>query len=175
MPANLASYAKCVTLPGGQILHLRAIHPSDRAQLRQEFLKLSKQTIRDRFFSIKLDLTAEELTYFTEVDFDHHVALVAELETEAGLAPAAVGRMVRKAGQPQHAEIAITVTDAMQGLGIGKVLLDQLGECARRLGIEHMDASVLAENTRMLKLLRKSGLDFCTEVHNGIQTISIHL
>ena len=175
MHADLSSYSASKALPDGQVLHLRAIHPSDRARLHEEFLKLSKATVRDRFFSIKLDLTPQELSYFTEVDFNHHVALVAELETESGRQPAAVGRIVRKSETPEQAEIAITVTDSMQGRGIGKIMLEQLTACARQLGIEHMDASVLAENTRMLKLLRKSGLDFSTEVHNGIQTISIQL
>jgi RimJ/RimL family protein N-acetyltransferase len=175
MTVNLASYQSRETLPNGQVIQLRPIQPDDRDQLREEFLKLSEATVRDRFFSIKLDLTPAELTYFTEVDFDHHVALVAELETATAPKPVAVGRLVRMAGQRDHAEIAITVTDAMQGLGIGKIMLLRLSECARELGIRHMDASVLAENTRMMRLLRKSGLGFSTQVDNGIQTISIAL
>ena len=175
MKGDLESYHATDTLPGGQVIQLRAIRPNDREALHREFLKLSKQTVRDRFFSIKLDLTESELTYFTEVDFDHHLALVAELETAEGLVPAAVGRLVRVSGEPEHAEMAITVTDAMQGLGIGKILLARLSECARMLGIRHMDASVMAENTRMMRLIRKSGLAFSTEMHNGIQTISVDL
>ena len=79
MHSDLASYYHSETLPNGQIIELRAIRTGDRDKLREEFLKLSKATVRDRFFSIKLDLTPSELTYFTEVDFDHHLALVAEL------------------------------------------------------------------------------------------------
>ena len=125
------SYSNIETLPGGQRLRLRAIRPEDRETLRAEFLKLSKATVRDRFFSIKLDLTAAELKFFTEVDFDQHVALVAELETAAGVRPAAVARLVRSSEQPKHAEIAITVTDALQGMGIGKLMLKQLIDCAQ--------------------------------------------
>jgi RimJ/RimL family protein N-acetyltransferase len=131
--------------------------------------------VRDRFFSIKLDLTPAELKYFTEVDFDQHVALVAELETESGYQPAAVGRLVRTSGQPDHAEIAITVTDALQGKGIGKIMLRRLIDCARDLGVRHIDASVLAENKRMINLIRKTGLPFDSRVREGIQTISVHL
>lgn len=175
MNLSLASYQAHETLPDGQVIRLRAIRPNDRDMLREEFLKLSKATVRDRFFSIKLDLTPAELTYFTELDFDHHVALVAELETAAGPKPVAVGRLVRMHEQADHAEIAITVTDAMQGHGIGKIMLLRLSECARKLGIRHMDASVLAENTRMMRLIRKSGFVFSTKVDNGIQTISVAL
>lgn len=173
MTADLASYQATETLPDGQVLRLRAIRPEDRATLHNEFLKLSKASVRDRFFSIKLDLTPAELKYFTEVDFDQHVALVAELVSGDGPHPAAVGRLVRKSGQPDHAELAITVADSMQGKGIGKIMLGRLIDCARSLGVRQVDASVLAGNTRMMKLIAKTGLPFESQLEHGIQTISV--
>ena len=175
MNSNLASYQISETLSDGQTVRLRAIQPSDRERLREEFLKLSKATVRDRFFSVKMDLTPKELTYFTEVDFNHHVALIAELESETSYVPVAVGRLVRNSGQPDHCEIAITVTDAMQGHGIGKILLNHLIDCARQLGMHHMDASVMADNTRMMKLIRQSGLPYKSHLQDGINTISVSL
>ncbi len=168
MLPDLASYCHRETLPDGQVIELRAIRPGDRNKLRDEFLKLSKATVRDRFFSIKLELTPAELSYFTEVDFDHHVALVAELVSGTSRQPAAVGRLVRKSGQPDHSEIAITVTDSMQGYGIGKIMLSHLADCARQLGVRHMDASVMAGNTRMMKLIRNSGLAYKSHLQDGI-------
>lgn len=175
MNRDLSNYDARETLAGGQSLRLRAIRPDDRETLHAEFLKLSKESVRDRFFSIKLDLTPAELTYFTEIDFQRHVALVAELDSETGWQPVAVGRLVRKSGQADHSEIAITVADRMQSKGIGKLLLEHLSGCARNLGIRHMDASVLAENKRMMKLIRKSGLPFSARLQDGIQTISVTL
>lgn len=175
MPNPLASYCTDALLPDGRFLHLRAIRPEDRGRLREEFLKLSKATVRDRFFSVKLDLTPDELSYFTEVDFDQHVALVAELECGGAREPVAVGRLVREPERPDHCEAAITVTDKMQGRGIGSVLLAHLVECARSLGIRRMDASVLAENRRMLKLIGKTGLPFTSRLRGGIKTISVSL
>ena len=175
MNTALASYHHSETLPDGQIIELRAIRPGDRDKLREEFLKLSKASVRDRFFSVKLDLTPSELTYFTEVDFKHHVALVAELVSDTARQPAAVGRLVRKSGQPEHSEIAITVADSMQSQGIGKIMLKHLVDCARKLGVEHMDASVMADNTRMMKLIRKSGLPYKSSLQDGINTISVSL
>ena len=175
MHPDLASYCHSETLPDGQIIELRAIRPSDRDKLHDEFLKLSKATVRDRFFSIKRDLTPAELSYFTEVDFDHHVALVAELVSGTSRQPAAVGRLVRKSGQPDHSEIAITVTDSMQGYGIGKIMLRHLADCARQLGVRHMDASVMAGNTRMMKLIHHSGLPYKSHLQDGINIISVSL
>jgi GNAT superfamily N-acetyltransferase len=173
MEPGLASYRVTETLPGGQRLRLRAIRPDDRDRLREEFLKLSTDTVRDRFFSIKLDLTPAELTYLTEVDFQHHVALVAELEAGAGHIPVAVGRLVRDNDNPDHSEIAITVTDDMQARGIGRVVLKHLLNCARELGIRHVDASVLAENTSMLKLIRRSGYPYVPTLADGIRNITV--
>jgi L-amino acid N-acyltransferase YncA len=175
MNSALASYQASDTLSDGRVVRLRAIRPSDREMLREQFLKLSKASVRDRFFSLKLDLTADELTYFTEVDFNHHVALVAEVESGSVRQPVAVGRLIREAAQPDNAEIAITVTDAMQGQGIGRIMLSHLIDCARQLGVRQMDASVMAGNTRMMKLIRKSGLPFVTQLQDGVQTISVNL
>ena len=55
-----AAYEATATLPDGQLLHLRAIRPDDREKLREGFFKLSKTSVRDRFFSIKRDLTPED-------------------------------------------------------------------------------------------------------------------
>ena len=175
MNSDLSTYRACETLPGGQRLQLRAIRPDDRDRLREEFLKLSKETVRDRFFNVKLDLTPVELTYLTEVDFKHHVALVAELESGPCRIPVAVGRLVRSISEPDHSEIAITVTDDMQARGIGKVLLKHLLDCARQLGIHHVEASVFAENASMLKLIRSSGYPYVSSLEDGIRNITVTL
>lgn len=173
MPQISASYRTRETLPDGRIVQVRAIRPSDRKKLQDEFRKLSSASVRERFFNVKLDLTPQELTYFTEVDFKMHVALVAELEGDAGLRPAGVGRFVRDQDQPDHSEVAITVVDDLHGQGIGKLLLKQLIHCARELGIHHLDASVLPQNARMSNLLHHTGLPLETSVEDGILTYSL--
>lgn len=162
-------------LPDGRILHIRPIRPDDRDKLREEFLNLSAESVRERFFSAKLDLTPKELTYFTEVDFTSHVALVAELETDIGLQPAGVGRFVRKQDQPEHCESAITVADPLHGLGIGKILLRYLIQSARDLGLRYFDASVLPQNRVMSGMLHKTGLPLTSRMEDGILTYSLTL
>ena len=174
-PGISASYHVTDTLPDGRNLHLRAIRPDDRENLRRGFLQLSKASVRDRFFSVKLDLTPSELSYFTEIDFLHHVALVAELQDGTQLRPVGVGRFVRNNDQPDHSEIALTVIDELQGKGIGKLLLYRLIDCARELGVRHLDATVLAQNTRVSKMLSKTGLPLEATTQEGIKTISLAL
>jgi len=175
MPRGFASYHATEILPDGQTLHLRAIRPGDRENLRRGFLQLSQASVRNRFFSLKLDLTPKELSYFTEVDFLHHLALVAELQDGTQLRPVAVGRFIRNSDQPDHSEIALTVIDELQGKGIGKILLYRLIDCARELGVRHLDATVLAQNTRVSNMLRETGLPIQTTIEDGIKSISLAL
>ena len=169
------SYQVNEKLPDGRPLQLRAIRPADRDTLRTEFLKLSKASVRDRFFSIKVDLTPEELTYFTEVDQALHVALVAEIGFETGWRAVGVGRFVRDPRDPSRCEGAITVSDEFQGQGIGRVLLEHLINCARDLGVQRLDATVLPQNRRMTSLLRHTGLPLESNVRDGILTYSLTL
>ena len=170
-----SSYHARELLSDGQMLHVRAIRPDDRGRLREEFLKLSKATVRDRFFSLKMDLTPGELTYYTEVDFSTHVALVAEIDDHGERRPVGVGRFVRDGEDSDHCEAAITIVDAYQGRGIGRLLLRHLIRCARKLGIRYLDATVLAENTRMSRLLHGTGLPLQSSMRDGVISFSLSL
>ncbi len=169
------SYQVLEKLPRGQLVRVRAIRPGDRYRLREEFLKLSKATVRDRFFSIKTDLTDEELTYYTEVDFVMHVALVAEIDAGGEWRPVGVGRFVRDRDCPDHSEFAITITDEFQGQGIGRVLFHHLMRCARKLGVRYLEATVLPQNVRMSNLLHRSGLPLQSSMRDGVLTYALTL
>jgi len=175
MAQTAPSFHTINPLPDGSRLHIRAIRPSDRDMLNAEFHKLSSDSVRNRFMSSKRDLTSEELDFLTQVDFTSHVALVAELPTEQGLVPVAVGRYVRDPDMPDRAEFALTVADAWQNRGIGKVLMRHLIDCARGQGVEYFDAMLFAENRAMLHLLRHCGLALKMVNDGDIDTVSLYL
>ena len=168
-------FEQTVSLAAERSLRIRAIRPDDRENLLRGFRHLSPASVRDRFFTVKHDLTETELDYFTRVDFASHVALVAELAVDGAWCPVAVGRFVRIEELPGHAELAITVIDEFQGLGIGSALLRALIACARQLELSHLDATVFAENRRVSRLFRRSGLPLQTWVHDGICNLSLAL
>ncbi len=165
----------CARLPDGGLLYFRGIRPGDRNALREQFLKLSTRSVRDRFLTVKRDLTPAELDYFTRVDFIDHVALVAELSTPDGLRPAAVGRFVRDKDDAESCEFAITVVDELQGRGIGKAMLEHLIQCARALGIRRFEAEVFSDNRRVTRLLRGTGLPLTTITEGGVSHVSMTL
>lgn len=84
------------------------------------------------------------------------------------------GQLIAHAGlerdsrQPDRAEFALVVADRYQGRGLGRVLLDQLVEAAQRGGIGWLTAEVLAENHRMLSLLRHSPYPVSLRLSYGV-------
>ncbi len=175
MPGQSFYYHSQLSLPTRQGLLVRAIRPGDRDALLRGFRQLSPASVRDRCFNVRLDLSEAELDYLTHVDFVDHVALVAEVEAEGEYRPAAVGRFVRLDDNPGHAELAITVLDEYQGLGVGSALLNALIECARELGLSHLDATFFAENRRVAGLLRGSGLPLDSHLNDGLRNLSLAL
>jgi RimJ/RimL family protein N-acetyltransferase len=143
---------RVVTLrDGGQFL-LRPLRPTDRELYLRGFEHLSTMTRYMRFFSPKAHLTEKELRYFLEVDHHDHEAVVAiDLSGGEGIG---VARYVREPDHPGVAEISIVVSDEHQGHGLGALLLGFVAERAAEEGVERLRASVLADNIRMLNLIR---------------------
>jgi GNAT superfamily N-acetyltransferase len=73
------------------------------------------------------------------------------------------GQLIAHAGlerdprQPDRAEFALAIAGRYQGHGLGRLLLDRLVEAARQAGLRWLTGEVLANNQRMLNLLRHSG------------------
>ena len=93
--------------------------------------------------------------YFLNIDFDNHVALIAEINEDGHPVIAGSGRYILV--QPGQAEIAFLVVDAYQGQGIGTILMRHLALLARDAGLKELVAEVLPENAAMLKLFKKFG------------------
>jgi len=154
-----ASYQETHELSDGTIVTLRCIRPEDREGLERAFSKLSRQTRVRRFLSEVPRMTDAMARYLTEVDGQDHVAIVAtkdslNLKEEEGIG---VARFCRLKDEPEVAEAAVTVIDADQGKGLGRMLLKALTEAARERGITMFRAAVLAENEPMRRILDEAG------------------
>ena len=73
----------------------------------------------------------------------------------------------RQPDHPDRAEVAMEIADAMQGKGLGTILLGQLAEAANHLGVQVLDAEVLPENHQMIKVFRDSGFPVTTHTVPG--------
>ena len=117
--------------------------------------RTSMQSLQRRFFVPKKGFSEQEMAFFLNIDFDNHVALVAEIDEDGHPVIAGGGRYI--VVQPGQAEIAFVVVDAYQGQGIGTILMRHLALLARDAGLKELVAEVLPENTAMLKLFKKFG------------------
>jgi RimJ/RimL family protein N-acetyltransferase len=136
----------------GKLVEIRPIRSDDKELLAAGFRLLSDETRRARFLGPKPRLSEGELRYFTEVDGQDHVALVA-VEAERFRRFVGVGRFVRDRARPDTAEFAIVVGDAYQRQGLGRALAEALAAEAKARGIHRFTALTLSENVGVQKLI----------------------
>ncbi len=77
----------------------------------------------------KKGFSEREKAFFLDIDFEWHVAIVAEIAEDGRQALIGGGRFI--VVQPGQAEIAFIVVDAHQGRGIGTILMQHLAVLAR--------------------------------------------
>jgi acetyltransferase len=159
-------------LPDGVEVLLRPIRPEDEPLEQEMADSMSHESIRTRLFS-PLKLDHEWLIHFCNVDYDRHMAIVAEITENGKRKIIGVGRLVMEPDF-QSGELALVVHDRYQRNGLGYKLLGMLIGIGREKGLEQVVGDVLAENGKMLKLARKLG--FTTQwLAGGITKITLKL
>lgn len=145
------------TLPDGSRVRIRPITAADQGRLAQAFERMSPRSRYLRFGEIRPGLSADELRYLTDLDYDNHVAWGAMAADQPGQPGVGAARFVRDRENRREAEFAITVVDAWQGRGLGKVLLQTLMLSAMERDIERLVGYVLPENRSALRLFESFG------------------
>ena len=174
---NPRNYIVTDTLQDGTAVTIRAIRRDDSGGVLEAFTNLERESIYTRFFTYKRKLTEAELEQFTDVDFDHVVALVVTTRTEDGETIIAGGRYITD-GAPRacrSAEVAFTTEEDYQGRGIARLLLRHLVRIARENGVLRLEADVLAGNQPMLTVFRRSGLPMGQRSDGGVIHVTLSL
>jgi RimJ/RimL family protein N-acetyltransferase len=157
-------------LRDGSTVRVRPAKPSDAPAVGLLLMGLSDRSRWLRFFSAFPNL-AQAVRWATEVDNDRRYGLVATVGGHGQM----VGHagLERQSDRPERAEVALEVADAMQGRGLGTALLRQLTEAANELGIRVLDAEVLAENHKMLRVFRDCGYPVKFHRLPGVELIEL--
>jgi len=95
---------------------------------------LSKETLRTRFFSVIKDISHEWLILFCNIDYDRHMAIVAEMEENGKKSMIGVARLIMNQDLTSG-ELAILVQDKFQGKHLGTKFVEVLIEIARERGL----------------------------------------
>lgn len=154
-----------VALRDGSTVRIRPVLPEDIDLIDALFVRLSEDSSLMRFHGATSPSRAM-LQGFVEVDYRTRLSLVAE--TGIGAQRTAIALATYIQTEEQRAEMAIVVDDAYQGLGVGSVLIEHLGEAAAAAGIVTFEAEVLATNSDMLEVLRNLDLPLETSLDRGV-------
>ena len=163
-------------LPDGTTLMIRPITPDDAQRLQQFHSRLSPETIYYRFLENHPVLLDKEAKYFTTLDYQNRIALVAtqgEGENEAIVAVARYDVFVPN--QEDTAEAAFVIEDRFQGQGLGTALMVRLARRALENGVYYFVFTVQGTNQGMLKLLRKSGEIVERQQSGGVYDVRVQL
>ena len=151
-----ATAEQAVLRDGSRVL-IRPVQPTDGVLLAEGFDRLSAQSRWFRFLTVKKELSAAEVRYFTDIDHYDHEALGALSQPDGR--GVGIARYVRNADDPFAADVAVAVVDDWQRRGLATKLLTRLTERAQLAGIRQYNVMVAADNRAVLGLLAHMGLD----------------
>jgi RimJ/RimL family protein N-acetyltransferase len=157
---DLCNYHVEETLKDGTAVTVRAVRPDDGDRIHTAFKGLERETVYTRFFGYKNDVTEAELARITGVNFERDVALLVTIgHGEAEIVIGGVSYFATDADpNVRSAELAFTVEEDYQGLGIAGSLMRHIVRIARQQGLDRLEADVLARNLPMLGVFRRCGL-----------------
>lgn len=161
------------TLADGMPVRLRPILPGDKQKLIDGFRQLSPESRYRRFMAATGDLTPQQLSYFTEINYTDHYAVIAEAPGIPGQPGLGVARYVRDKKDPAVAEAAVVVIDDYQGRGLGTLLLDALGVVALENGITRFRGYFLSDNAIIRGILKKLGARFFMEEGTPVAEVEL--
>ena len=155
-----ASYIFEEILKNGTPITLRAVRADDGPKIWRAFKNLNRDTVYSRFFGYKSDVSDAELEQITGVDFDRDVALLVTIGSgDKEVVIGGASYFAVEAGpSARSAELAFTVEEDYQGLGVASLLMRHIVRIAREKNLTQLVADVLARNHAMLAVFRRSGL-----------------
>jgi RimJ/RimL family protein N-acetyltransferase len=147
--------AERLKLRDGRGVDVRPLERCDRPLLAAAIRRLSDNSRYLRFASPKPRMTERELERLVDVDHRDHEALLA-IDPLTGRGVGVV-RYVQVPGEPGVVELAATVADDWQRIGLGTALLTRLTRRAVDEDHSALRACVLAVNRPAIAMLLRAG------------------
>jgi GNAT superfamily N-acetyltransferase len=142
----------------GRTVTIRPIRPEDSSRVR-EFLAATSEDSRYRRFHEWVQAPSHGMVHFlTDIDYDHHMALVCSVAHERGEELVGEARYVANA-DGSSCDFGILIEDAWRRSGIAGLLMEALIRAARARGFATMEGLVLADNSAMLRFAHALGFE----------------
>jgi len=157
---------RCTTKTGVEF-QLRPVKLSDVCLLQDFFSSLSKDSLYSRYHSARKVMTYEQLQNFITIDYRKEMIILALVNDSPIEEVVGIGEY-RIKGKSLIADIALTVRDDFQNMGIGKGMFSYLKQLARNEGILGFTADVLADNTSLNHMSESNGIEIEKKISYGI-------
>jgi RimJ/RimL family protein N-acetyltransferase len=164
-----------VALRDGRAVHIRAVHPTDEAELLQAFGRMSADARYMRFMHTVREPNLERLRKVLASFPDSGIGIVATIPADDGID--IVGSAIVVLGSdPATCEFAINVAAEYGAAGLGGTLMTILIDAAKRRGLTEMEGFVLAENKPMLRLATRLGFSIAPDPDDrAVRICRLHL
>ncbi len=139
----------------GERVFFRPIKATDESMMQDFFYSLSDRTVYQRYFSVLRAMPHQTAQTTTTIDYEQEMAIVGLVPEEGRERIIAVGRYGLLREPSDMAEMAFTVRDDWQNIGVGTFLLDYLAQIARQREVSAFTAEILETNGPMLHILEK--------------------
>jgi RimJ/RimL family protein N-acetyltransferase len=162
MPVRTSALPAEVLTSDGRRACLRPPDEGDRAGLLTLHDRLDDEALRLRFFNVSHAAGRHYVDHVLSDRRGRVISLVAVVDD------AVVGLGTAELITPDAAEIALVVSDAERGHGLGTLLLEHLTTRCHEAGITRLVADVLPENSRMAQVLRDAGCTLEHRLEHGV-------
>jgi acetyl coenzyme A synthetase (ADP forming)-like protein len=152
-------------LRDGTTAQIRLAGPEDKDALLDFYKRLSPESIRLRFGSLSPNV-ADQIAEWCDSTDPRSGATLLVTRTLNGT-PQVIATGCYLPRDKRSAEVALAVSDAVHGQGLGTLLLERLALLAVRHGFTHFWALVQADNRGMLDVFRSSGFAVIEEADRG--------
>lgn len=113
----------------------------------------------------------ERVQYYTTIDYDAQMAIVAVVERNSDQDIIGVGRYIRDKDS-DLAELALLVRDDWHGRGLGSLLHHYLAQVAQTRNVGGFKAEILEQNKRALHVFTKIGGKVKADFEEGVCVVT---
>jgi len=162
-------------LKDGQMIRVRPIIAEDEAHHQQFDAALSKEDRYKRYFSQRGKMSHEEMAILTQIDYEREMAFIA-VRMDANNQQETLA-VARASIDPDNidAEFAMIVRSDLQGLGLGKILLDKLIRYHKAKGTTYLTGMTMISNVGMASLAKSLGFTVQRDIEEGVVNMSLTL
>ncbi len=159
----------------GEEVFFRPIKATDESMMQDFFYSLSDRSIYQRYFTPLRAMPHQTVQTMTTIDYEREMAIVGLVRSEGRECVIAVGRYGLLGKDLDLAEMAFTVRDDWQNIGIGTFLLRYLADIGSQRGVRAFTAEILESNGPMLAILNRADYPVELVYEDGIYIATMRL